>query len=59
MVGLYMNVIIISYQNLEGNYNFFWYVCVTEFIISYQNLEGNYNLISDMGQFYSLYHIKT
>ena len=34
---------IISYQNLEENYNHLQLCQPTQFIISYQNLEENYN----------------
>ncbi len=35
---------IISYQNLEENYNLYRVVISSPFIISYQNLEENYNI---------------
>ena len=43
MDNLIDSVVIISYQNLKGNYNIKQSQEFVTFIISYQNLKGNYN----------------
>ena len=50
---------IISYQNLEENYNIGIYDIKTILIISYQNLEENYNISIFVQYLHLLYHIKT
>ena len=39
--------LVISYQELIGNYNLKWYLEYGKNVISYQELIGNYNIIEE------------